>query len=376
MKRLGIIVMLLIWCSLFASWIPFSKQEQEQISIALIRSNPQEIVVDIKVPGITFEYIDTKKGTFTRLSGGNGVIGDIGTPELPVIAKLFDIPQDAQVKIMLEEIETEEYSLSELGISHPIYPVQPPIPKIPGAEETIKFEMNESTYQSDRFFPEEVYSYADIVDIRGTRVIPVDFTPIQYNPVKNTIRVTKRMRVKLILSGSDISYTQWRKERYSSPYFNEILRKEIINYQDIKILPQIPIGYLIIVDDDLFNSIVPFAEWKEKKGFNATVTKTSEIPGGASSANISTYIEDAYNNWDIPPTFCLLVGDVGDVPASQYGTQTGKVTDLYYFTVDGSDHIPDIYYGRFSASLTSDIDAMVDKVVEYERNLWTQGTDW
>ncbi|OYD17310.1 hypothetical protein CH333_01185, partial [candidate division WOR-3 bacterium JGI_Cruoil_03_44_89] len=376
MKRIGVGVILLLSGSLMASWIPFGEREEREMRVSLVRSNPREVVLDVEVPGISYEYVNTKGGRFVRLSGGTGVTGNIGKPELPIIAKLIEIPQDAVVKIELQDVEAEEHSLPELGVLHPIYPVQPPIPKIPGATENAKFEIDELAYQSDRFFPDEVYTYGDIAEIRGARVLPLDIAPVQYNPARNTIRVTKRMRVRLILSGSDMSYTRWKKERYFSPYFDDMLRKEIVNFESTKYHPQIPVGYLIIVHDDFYNNILPLAEWKKMKGFNVTVTKTSEIPGGASAGNIGNYIQDAYDNWDIPPTFCLLVGDVGDIPARRTGFETGYVTDLYYFTVDGTDYFPDIYYGRFSGSNTSHIDAMVDKLVEYERNLWTQGTDW
>jgi len=372
MKRIAIT--LLLSGSLMASWIPFGEGEKEGMKVSLIRANPQEVVIDVEVPGVVYEYLNTEEGRFTRLSGGTGITGNIGKPELPIITKLIEIPQSAEVKVELKDVETEEYTLSELGILHPLYPVQAPIPKIPGADKNMKFEMDRDAYKSDRFFPDRVYTYRDIAEIRGTRVIPMDIKPIQYNPAKNTIRVTKKMRIRLILSGSDISYTQWKKEKYYSPYFDEVLKKEIMNYESTKGLPQLPVDYLIIVHDDFYNNILPFAEWKTRKGFNVTITKTSEI--GATAADIRNYIQNAYNTWDTPPTFCLLVGDVGQIPVSQTGLETGKVTDLYYYTVDGSDFFPDIYYGRFSGSTASHINAMVDKVVEYERNFWTQGTEW
>lgn len=375
MNKVGIAIIFLLSGSLVGSWIPFGERKEDETKVSLIRSNSQEVVIDVEIPGITYEYLNTKEGIFTRLSGGTGITGSIGKPELPTLAKLVEIPQDAEVTIDLQDIEAEEYTLSELGILHPIYPVQPPIPKIPGALENIKFEIDRASYQSDRFFPENVYEFGDIGTIRGTRLIPLNINLIQYNPEKNKIKVIKKVRIRLILSGSDLAYTQWKKERYYSPYFDGVLREAVINYEPAKGVPQLPIGYLIITDDSFYNNILPFASWKGKKGFNVTVTRTSDL-GGASIANIRSYIENAYNTWDIPPTFCLLVGDVEQIPASQTGSETEKVTDLYYFTVDGSDYFPDIYYGRFSGFDTSHIDAMVDKIVEYERNLWIEETGW
>ena len=367
-------VVFLLSGSLMGSWLQFVEEADKETRFSIIRSTPQEIVIDIQVPGIAYEEIDTEEGRFIRLSGTGGLTGKIGQPELPAITRLIEIPQSALVKIELQDIHLQEYSLSELGIFHPIYPVQHPVPK--SGTDQVRFEIDRLAYQSDRFFPEEVYRSTDIVQIRGVRLMPLIITPIQYNPAKDIIRVTKRIRVRLILTGSDLSYTNQKKERYYSPYFDRVLKKKIINYESPKGVPQLPVGYLIITYDNFYNNILPFADWKRKKGFNVTVTRTGEIPGGPTAANIKSYIQNAYDTWTIPPTFGLLVGDVAEIPASQLGAETGVVTDLYYFTVDGTDYFPDIFYGRFSGSTGAHIDVMVDKVVQYERNLWTEGTAW
>jgi len=356
-------------------WITLADKPASSMEVTLVKSDMSEVVLEVEVTGLKYEYVDTKAGRFTRLYGGTGVTGTIGRPELPLIRKLVSIPEAADVKVKLLNMEVGEYSLEELGLKYPIYPVQPPVPKLPGAEENMPFEYDVKAYTSNKYFPDKVCELGEIGAIRGVRYVRLDITPVQYNPAKNTLKIVKKVTIKLIFTGADLNYTKVRRERYVSPYFDAILKKMIVNYEPIKGVPRLPVGYLIIVYDDFYDNIQPLVEWKKKKGFHVTVTKTSDIPGGATVGNITNYIQDAYENWDIPPTFCLLVGDVGQIPAHT-GDETGHVTDLYYFTVDGEDFIPDIFYGRFSGSTDEHIDAMVDKLVEYERNLWTQGTEW
>jgi hypothetical protein len=62
----------------------------------------------------------------------------------------------------------------------------------------------------------------------------------------------------------------------------------------------------------------------------------------------------------------VIVGDVEQVPASATGTQSGKLTDLYYASVDG-DMFPDMYYGRLSAISEAQLTAMVNKILYYEK---------
>ncbi len=83
-------------------------------------------------------------------------------------------------------------------------------------------------------------------------------------------------------------------------------------------------GYLIIVDDDFVDAITPLADWKDSKGFDVTVTLTSEISGGPTKENIKNYIVDAYNTWPVPPAYILLVGDVAQIP-SWTGSDSGTV---------------------------------------------------
>ncbi len=58
------------------------------------------------------------------------------------------------------------------------------------------------------------------------------------------------------------------------------------------------------------------------------------------SWNIIQYVTYAYHNWDSPPLYLLIVGDVDDVPTGDMG---GYVSDHYYAVVDGDDFLPDIY---------------------------------
>jgi hypothetical protein len=64
------------------------------------------------------------------------------------------------------------------------------------------------------------------------------------------------------------------------------------------------------------------------------------------------------------PIYALLVGDVGEIPAFQ---MSGHVTDLYYFDYTG-DNLPDVFYGRFSATNISQLAHQIEKTIEYENN--------
>jgi len=134
-----------------------------------------------------------------------------------------------------------------------------------------------------------------------------------------------------------------------------------------------PDGYLIIVPDDFYNNILPLAEWKRRKGFVVWVKKTSET--GTQSSQIRDYIRTAYNTWTPAPSYVLLVGAVNKVPTF-ITPGTSCVTDHSYACVDGADYLADLYVGRLPAANSSELDAIVAKILGYEMRPDTMDTTW
>ena len=69
------------------------------------------------------------------------------------------------------------------------------------------------------------------------------------------------------------------------------------------------------------------------------------------------------------PSYLLICGDVAQVPAwdGDNDTDSDHVTDLPYVKLEGSDYLPEMYYGRFSATNTTELTTMINKTLMYER---------
>ncbi len=178
------------------------------------------------------------------------------------------------------------------------------------------------------------------------------------------------------LPDSDIDITYEKIARFSSSSYEQLFEVLFANYgfYEKNINTREDEGYLIIIYDDFNDEIKPLADLKETLGFNTTVTKTSDIPGGASKENIKDYIEEAYNEWATPPSYVLLVGDTPQIP-TYVGTSGPTAVDLYYVTINPDDYFPDIFIGRFPASTESHVTAMVNKTVYYEEGTFNS-TEW
>ncbi len=119
--------------------------------------------------------------------------------------------------------------------------------------------------------------------------------------------------------------------------------------------------YLIITHDDFYNAIQPLAQWKHKKGMKTEIKKLSEI--GSTSTQIRDYIVNAYNTWDIPPEYLLLVGANNYLP---FVSSSGTVSDNFYANMDG-DIYNEILPGRLTVHSATEAQTVVNKMLLYER---------
>jgi hypothetical protein len=301
---------------------------------------------------------------------GEGCTTELGGAQLPTISRFFEIPQGSQPQLVVDSVTWETTSLAAEGLPSQILPVQPSLVKIPGA--SAEFTMNDAAYSMNSFTPSTVAQVSVLGEIRAYRMAFLEIFPVQYNPVTGELRIMTQCSLHLSLPGSDLVQTAERIDRYDTSSFDQIYNTMFVNAGALQGTPRMgpkQEGYLIIVGDDLYDATQPLVDWKDSKGFDVTVTKTSEIPGGVTKEHIKTYIKDAYENWTIPPTYVLLVGDVAQIP-TWTGTQTGTCTDLYYVTLDTGNYFADVIISRFSGSTPEQITNMVDKTIYYEQGVF------
>lgn len=375
-RGLAILGMVFLFLSLSAinspagsnpSWVQLSPGEAKAPEISLVESNFDQVIFEVRVYGLWAEEINAKGGVFNQLTIPEcGIASVVGQPQLPLISKMVQIPYGAEVNVEVSSSEFKELSLEEIGIAHPIVPVQPPVPKVEGAWEDAEFVIDQNYYQRDTFSPAVVAKKGEIGIIRGHRFVMVEIYPVNYNPKVGNLRLYSSIKVKLTLSGSDVTTTQNMLYRYASPPFEELCKEFFVNYESyeeiIKGAPALPIGYLIIVHQNFQSNIQPLVEWKTKKGFHVSVALVPDI--GSTTTAIKGYIQNAYDNWDIPPTYVSLVGDVGFIPTFT-GSYSGTATDLYYVKMD-SDYFADIGRGRLPVRSSAEADSMVNKILYYE----------
>jgi hypothetical protein len=375
-KALALLVLLLITQLTYSQHIAIDLGRSET-DVKIQKDDMQNLNVSFSYSGIGTYGIETRKGLFNELAiPGTYWIGELGSPKLPASKKLIEIPFGAEVSVKVLSYDVKEYKLSDYGITHKVMPVQPSVRKDQNIED-VAFEYNETIYNKDFFIEHEIASVEILGVLRGYRLAHLTIAPVSYNPYKDIIRVYNDIEIEITYSNVDAELAQYIKASSYSPYF-EPIRNSLLNnpnhgYPAHPDLTKYPVKYLVVADRMFENDLEPFIEWKTKKGFEMIVAYTDVI--GTTYNAIKTWVHDQYNAGtptDPAPSFVLFVGDTPQIPATM-GSSSGKMTDLYYASVDG-DYFPEMYYGRFSATNPAQLAAQIQKSLYYEQYQFSDPT--
>ena len=327
----------------------------------------------------TFSYgsiesieVPTERGTFSEIAiEGTYASGEIGTPELPASHQLLAVPFGATPRVTVTNYTTTDYRLSDYGIGT-LIPHQPSVRKDQRPED-VEFVYNAAAYQSTRSLASAPEATIEVQGtMRGIRIGSLVINPVSYNPTSNTLRVFNDIEVEVSFDGADRAETERMLLSTYSPYF-DIVYKQMFNYRQIMDvyddhpdLMAYPVHMIVVTPENYISALQPWLDWKTQKGFYINVVTTAQAGGNYNA--IKTYVQNLYNqgvNQGATPTFLILVGDVAQVPNTT-GSSTQKVTDLYYGSIDG-DYFPDMFYSRMSAENTTQLTAIINKILQYEQ---------
>ncbi|HRZ75822.1 MAG TPA: C25 family cysteine peptidase [Bacteroidales bacterium] len=312
---------------------------------------------------------------YTRLTLP-GYIRDLsrsGHPDLPVLSRLIEIPEGASVAVEVLSRSTRVVSLAEEGYPHPLIPVQPSVFKDqdPALLPVVK---DEAAYAMNGFSEQKLVRIEEVGRMRGVRVARLVCSPFRYHATSHTLEITTDMEVRVSFPGADPALTREMRRKFYSPFF-EVSFNSLINHgaemlNDTSAI--YPMKYVIVSSPMFQAALQPFIAWKREMGYTVIEAYTSDPLVGTTTTSIKNYLLGLYNaatSTDPAPTFALLVGDVAQIPAYS-GTTGTHPSDLYYFEYDGgSDYLPELFYGRFSANNLTELQPQIDKTLEYERYL-------
>ena len=315
--------------------------------------------------------VATNRGTFSDIAiEGTYPSGEIGSPQLPASHQLLAVPFGATPSVSVTNYSYTDYDLATYGINT-LMPHQPSVRKDQRPED-VEFAYNADAYRTRSLATAPQATIEVQGTLRGIQVGSLVINPVSYNPTSNTLRVFNDIEVEVSFDGADRNETERMLLNTYSPYF-DIVYKQMFNYRQIMDvytdhpdLMNYPVNMIVITPENYISALQPWLDWKTQKGFYINVVTTAQA--GSNYYAIKAYVQNLYStgvSQGNTPTFLILVGDVAQVPNTT-GSQTQKVTDLYYGSVDG-DYFPDMFYSRMSAESPTQLTAIVNKILQYEQ---------
>jgi len=376
---------LLVLAAVAGAFAPSGAAQQTTYPIAV---GPRQPAPELRVTGsdaggMTIHAVPTQldarvrelpQGRFLDFERPAGTTTDVGSPALPVERLLVDVPFGAtNVRVEVLGEQWTDHHVSEFEGADFVMPLQPPLPKLPGARQNAKFVIDDGAYRARTLLPEQVVTIEEAGLMRGHRLMCVSIHPVRYNPATGDLSQCTSLDVAVRYESADLEATARIHQRYRSPFFDSLLENNVGNYEPegasalrgptASTLP-LPIGYLIVTHPNFEAGIQQLADWKSHIGYDVTVVNTN-VAGSTASA-IRSYIQTAYNTWSVPPQFVLLVGDSGYLPGFQ-GSTTGSIDDLDYSLMDAGNYFPDLFVSRISVASTTQLQDVLDKLLQYEQ---------
>ncbi|MCP4545083.1 MAG: T9SS type A sorting domain-containing protein [bacterium] len=312
--------------------------------------------------------VSTPEGQFTQLIiPGFHASQVMGSPELPMMNRLVEIPFGARAEVEILSSRTREINLADYGITNRLLPAQPSMPKnVDPADWPFIYEA--ASYRAEPI-AQDLVKVVEIGTLRSVQYGRLEVSPVAYYPGQNKLVVTEAIEFRVNFTGVNLSREAHYKAVTASPFFNHLYEgfAGARSLHDDHPDHAGDIASLVIVTPPEFEAqLADFVDWKTQRGLLVTMAVKGTPEVGSSKESIQAYLHGLYNNAtpEAPaPTFVLFVGDVAQIPA---WTESGYTTDRPYCALPG-DHIPDMYYGRFSATNPTMLQAMIDKTLMYEQ---------
>ncbi len=373
MKKLSFICLLICLMTssvaVYAGEIHFKRPKTET---RVTGHDYHHITLINEISSLSYLNITTEKGVFTQVIADGYTSSAVpGYPMVPVVHKMIEVPFGATVSVEITASSYEDFSFSFRGIPD-LIPAQLPVSK--SIDKIPPFKYDSAAYALNSFLPQQSCGVEIVGISRGLRLGRLSIQPVQYNPVTRVLRIYHSMEITVHFEHPDIPLTIQERQKNNNPFFRGI-NQQIINAPEpadgpLDTLVQNPVKYVIVSPVSFQSVLQPFVAWKKKKGFQVVEAYTNNPLVGTTTTSIKNYLQGLYNAGtaaDPAPSFILFVGDVAQIPAFS-GTTGSHPTDLYYCDYTG-DNLPDVYYGRFSATTEAQLTPQINKTLQYEQYL-------
>ncbi len=298
---------------------------------------------------------------------------DAGAPDLPGLGRYVAVPRGATARLTVVSARTEV--LRDMAIA--------PAPVLPAENDDrpLIYERTAAIYERNAPYPAEPVRLSEPMVMRGVDAVIVGITPFQYNPITRELVIYTELELRIdFVGGSGV----FGDPRLRSRFWEPILRGHLLNYESLP-APEFPSpadggrdGYEYVIITPTDAGFVGWANmlqsWRQLQGISTGVFTTATT--GTTATAIESWLNNAYNTWAVPPAAFLILGDYPssgdgrDVAITSPIWNSYCVSDNIYADVNG-DNLPDMAHARICARTSTELGAMITKMLDYEQNPYT-----
>lgn len=293
------------------------------------------------------EIVDSEFYENTKYIRYNGFgLNDIdGEPCIPFRNDTYLVPNDCAVTV----------SVLDSAYHDTTFVMSPSMPVIP--DDSSRTSLHAITPYSGSF-PKSTIQSSGVYLHREDALVSVSISPVKYNYQTNTVRRYSLIKYKLTYSENSHVYkgkstSLARKICQNTPHHRPGAGNTVIDNRH----------YLIITTTEYRDSLEDFVKWKMLKGYNVHIASRPKGDWTVQSVTDSVQCHFANEHTD----YLLIVGDIDDVPAQTfYAFSEAGVTDFQYGIPD-ANNTPQIKRGRIPVNNTTELAAILNKIINYER---------
>ncbi|MBN2619463.1 hypothetical protein JXB22_00110 [candidate division WOR-3 bacterium] len=336
---------------------------------------------------ITAGPVLCKNGTLT-IEGYNAVRIP-GTPVLPAQSVVLALPAGGKVvSVILDHGPFEELMCPGLRLAPPSLPLC--LDQNVTQEAVARWRRNTEYLNSMAgAFPARPAYVSRVSHLDKIPFVRVTFFPVQWDHGK-----------LFSCSYIDITITLTREEPADqgriTPWIDDAADL-FTNWDDVRGSYEISMQedsfeYVIITKDQLFSAFDSLVAWKNTIGFTTRLVSYDSIlalyPGAQAADKIRNFLIDKYEPWGI--RYVLIAGNVDNIPMKvcfpDPGHHYDTPTDYYYaeltddwdgdndgyygeYEEDSIGFMPEILVGRFPYNDVSTLTQIVQKTVDFERDV-------
>lgn len=346
-------------------------------------AHPKELAVTIKFSVKDLTITEHEGFHLVQLTGCQNC-EDAGFPWLPSRNAYVALPGGVTV----DKVEVADLAWSEVPGNYDVLPT--PMPqRVHDQEEPLPpgAALNSTFKALGLVYPDNPVILTHQADLAGVQLAGVQIYPLRYLPYE-----------RKLLFHKSIEFTVHYHDGRESVEAREIITDRgrfmleqmletmpILNPEAVQIpapppkttggTATLPPGYyeeVIITVGSYVSAFQPLADWKTKKGVPTNIVTLSWIQGiygGNENTHIRDFIKNAVSQWGT--LWVLIGGDQDKVPC--WETTYSSVDpspfphDTYYGDYDG-DKVYEVNVGRISAANSTQINSIVNKILNFEKN--------